>query len=100
MSGKREVLGDAGLVFWTKISRTSDMSSVAKAAMQSGNGRAGDNQPVAVAHQTAQCHDIFGWSERGLQHTVAMQLLNPLAVPNVALATRQILGFPSVGQLD
>src|SRR5438034_2948289 len=58
------------------------------------------DEPVAVTHQTSQCHNVFRRTERGRQEPIAMQLLNPLAVQNVALATRHIFGFSGIAQLD
>src|SRR5437867_11149055 len=58
------------------------------------------DEPVAVAHQTSQCHNVFRRTERGRQEPIAMQLLNPLADENVALATRHIFGFSGIDQLD
>jgi len=58
------------------------------------------DQIVAMPGEGAQRADIFGGTKGGLEQAVGVQLLNPLAVQNVGLATGHLLEMPRVDQVD
>ena len=56
------------------------------------------NERGAVTNQTAQsAHLDIGW-KRAAQQAQTVQLLNPLAIQHVTLATRYVLEVPPVDQ--
>jgi len=58
------------------------------------------DQVVAMARQGAQGADVFGGTKGCLKQAVGVQLLNPLAVQDIRLATRHLLEVPRVDQVD
>ena len=56
------------------------------------------DQGLALAHIGAQRHDRGGGTEAGAQQSYAVELLQPLAVHNVALAPAHVVHVAGVDQ--
>jgi hypothetical protein len=58
------------------------------------------HQAVAIAHQRTDCADLLLGAKAGAQQPRRVQMLQPLAVADVGLASRHVLHMTRVDQTD
>ena len=58
------------------------------------------HEPAAMAQKGAHGTDVFGGPEAGAQEADGMEILEPLAILDVGLATGEILAMAGIDQAD